>query len=263
MGDSKGRWEEPVSFLGWNEALERADIASSVKAQYRSAIARFLRYLQSIRSPATALRAKNYLAALEKQAGAYPQIATEALRWFFRSAMHSTALASGRAVARDRNDVSSIPQNRTRPLDSLGGSATPAGSSDRASAHVRLRTAGGKEAVAEQRPPSAGTPVLSGRPTELSRIPQKESVSIPTRLDRHIPAAAAEDLGNSPEEQALIRACRERGFLWRTEETYRRWLEQFAAFIRPKQVATAGMENIEAFLSNLATQRRATPRSMR
>ena len=38
-----------------------------------------------------------------------------------------------------------------------------------------------------------------------------------------VPPAAAADLGAEPWERALIKAARERGFLWRTEETYRGW----------------------------------------
>jgi hypothetical protein len=37
------------------------------------------------------------------------------------------------------------------------------------------------------------------------------------------PQLAANDLGSAPWERALIRAARERGFLWRTEQAYREW----------------------------------------
>ncbi len=67
------------------------------------------------------------------------------------------------------------------------------------------------------------------------------------------------DLGSSPWEIALIRACRERGFLWRTESTYREWLHRFERFLPDKKTPlTAAAEEVGAFLSFLAVERRCS-----
>jgi integron integrase len=61
----------------------------------------------------------------------------------------------------------------------------------------------------------------------------------------------------------LIGTCRRHNFLWRTEETYRRWGTLFAKFIAPRAVETSGAAEIESFLSMLATQQRASPATQR
>lgn len=73
------------------------------------------------------------------------------------------------------------------------------------------------------------------------------------------PPPAAEDLGSQPWERDLIKAIRERGFLWRTEQTYRDWAVRFARFIAPRSPYAASAEEVEAFLSALAVQGRASP----
>ena len=73
------------------------------------------------------------------------------------------------------------------------------------------------------------------------------------------PPPAASDLGATPWEQALIKASRERGFLWRTEQTYREWAVRFARFIAPRSPYAAAGEEVAAFLSALAVQGRASP----
>jgi len=70
---------------------------------------------------------------------------------------------------------------------------------------------------------------------------------------------AARDLGQSPWEATLIRACRERGFLWRTETTYREWVGRFAAFLTPPRVVeVADSSDVGGFLSYLAVERRCS-----
>ena len=73
------------------------------------------------------------------------------------------------------------------------------------------------------------------------------------------PPPAASDLGTTPWEQALIKASRERGFLWRTEQTYREWAVRFARFIAPRSPYAASGEEVAAFLSALAVEGRASP----
>lgn len=74
-----------------------------------------------------------------------------------------------------------------------------------------------------------------------------------------VPPLAARDLGGPDWERDLIKAARERGFLWRTEETYRAWAARFARFIAPRSPYAATAEDVAAYLSELAVQQRASP----
>jgi integron integrase len=90
------------------------------------------------------------------------------------------------------------------------------------------------------------------------------SEPIPARVRRSdTPAPAAADLGGPEWERRLIAACRERGFQWRTEETYRMWAVRFAEFIKPGSPATAGAQEVSAFLSMLAVEQRASASTQR
>lgn len=73
-----------------------------------------------------------------------------------------------------------------------------------------------------------------------------------------MPTLAAEDLGGPEWEQALVLAIRKRGFLWRTERTYRDWGLRFAAFIAPRGMRTAAGPEVAAFLTDLAVKRRCS-----
>lgn len=77
------------------------------------------------------------------------------------------------------------------------------------------------------------------------------------------PPPAASDLGASPWERDLIKAIRERGHLWRTEQTYREWAVRFARFIAPRSPYAASGEEVAAFLSALAVEGRASPSSQK
>jgi integron integrase len=77
------------------------------------------------------------------------------------------------------------------------------------------------------------------------------------------PPAAAGDLGDGDWEQALVRAIRQRGFLWRTEQTYRGWAKQFADFVRPRTPLMCGGGEVAAFLSRQAVERRASVSTQR
>jgi integron integrase len=74
-----------------------------------------------------------------------------------------------------------------------------------------------------------------------------------------LPPAAAGDLGDTDWERALIGAIRRKGFLWRTEQTYRGWAKRFAEFLSPKSPGAAGGDDVAAFLSALAVEQRAAP----
>ncbi len=71
------------------------------------------------------------------------------------------------------------------------------------------------------------------------------------------PPLAATDLGGADWERDLIRAVRRKGFLWRTEQTYRMWGARFAQFLLPRSPYSANGDDVAAFLSRLAVEGRA------
>jgi integron integrase len=109
-----------------------------------------------------------------------------------------------------------------------------------------------REGLRQQRGPAvASGHDASGSVTSLA-------ITRPT-LRAMEPPPAASDLGNVPWERDLIKTVRERGFLWRTEQTYREWAVRFARFIAPRSPYAASGEDVAAFLSALAVQGRASP----
>lgn len=67
------------------------------------------------------------------------------------------------------------------------------------------------------------------------------------------------DLGGPGWEQALVRALRMDGKLWRTEETYRGWARRFAFFIQPVLPEAARGAEVKAFLGDLAVRQKVAP----
>ncbi|MEO7600383.1 MAG: phage integrase N-terminal SAM-like domain-containing protein, partial [Opitutus sp.] len=88
-----------------------------------------------------------------------------------------------------------------------------------------------------------------------------DAVDVPKRpaLRSVVPPLAGSDLGGADWERDLIRAVRSKGFLWRTEETYRAWSARFAQFLRPRSPYAATAEDVGAFLTTLAVKQRAMP----
>jgi hypothetical protein len=76
---------------------------------------------------------------------------------------------------------------------------------------------------------------------------------------RSLPARAAADQGGADWERDLVAAVRRRGFLWRTERTYRDWAKRFADYLRPRSPYAATGEDVAGFLSVLAVRQRASP----
>lgn len=75
---------------------------------------------------------------------------------------------------------------------------------------------------------------------------------------RQVPPLAKEDLGGADWERDLIAALRGKGFLWRTEKTYRAWAHRFAEHLRPRSPYAADGSDVAGFLSRLATEQRAS-----
>lgn len=132
----------------------------------------------------------------------------------------------------------------------------------------------GRRAGAERSPPIAasdpaaepkGSALEATRSTSAPALPNGVPGSAtpaawpqPARRPMEPPPAAG-DLGAEPWEKDLIRAIRERGFLWRTEQTYREWAVRFARFIAPRSPYAVSGNEVADFLSALAVQGRASP----
>lgn len=114
---------------------------------------------------------------------------------------------------------------------------------------------------------AAKTPDVSA-PSSRPHGPSKGR-SLPTASAGHgglrpmQPKPARDDLGGLAWEQTLIKTMRLRGLLWRTEYTYRRWAQRFAHYIAPKSPYAADGKEVEAFLSDLAAQGRASASAQR
>ncbi|TSJ74747.1 integron integrase [Rariglobus hedericola] len=77
------------------------------------------------------------------------------------------------------------------------------------------------------------------------------------------PGPAAKDMGANDWERKLVEALRTKGMSWRTEETYRGWAVRFAKFIEPREPQAAGAGDVEAFLTDMAVQWRASASTQR
>jgi len=113
-----------------------------------------------------------------------------------------------------------------------------------------------KSAGAAGRPVNAG--VADGMAGGQSALRRDEGGGHPIRASGAVPPLAATDLGGADWERDLIKAVREAGFLWRTEETYRGWAARFARFIAPRSPYAAEGTDVAAFLSQLAVEFRAS-----
>ena len=126
--------------------------------------------------------------------------AREGLKWFYLAARAAEALAEIEELGGEsgiRKSEMGRRENLEAKIGNLESGISVQGS----------RSAGAGKA--------GGTPALPGRRGA-------------------VPLAAAKDLGGADWERDLIAAVRARGFLWRTEETYRAWAGRFADFLRPR-----------------------------
>ncbi|MEZ5277945.1 MAG: integron integrase [Opitutaceae bacterium] len=71
------------------------------------------------------------------------------------------------------------------------------------------------------------------------------------------------DRGATEWEKKLIRVCREKGHLWRTEQTYRGWAKRLVDFVAPMAPETIDREDVSRFLSEIAVSGRASQSSQR
>ncbi|CAM3147722.1 integron integrase [Rariglobus hedericola] len=100
-------------------------------------------------------------------------------------------------------------------------------------------------------------------PVEL-KVETAAAVPLPVKEQRAMePGPAAKDMGANDWERKLVEALRTKGMSWRTEETYRGWAVRFAKFIEPREPQAAGAGDVEAFLTDMAVQWRASASTQR
>ena len=233
----------PISFPGWKAALARAGFPPELREAHRRAIIIFLKFCKDAQTPASVASIRRHLAVSPDP------VAREALRWFYRTAPRGTEEEGSiqqSAESRELRDrTAQDDQSRRRsPLLRQGDGGLAAGETLTRSA----TGAGGDRGV---------NPLLPSRPENGPQEEEANASRLPLRGS--VPPAAARDLGGADWERDLIAAVRARGFLWRTEQTYREWAARFAEYLRPHSPYAATADDIGGFLSMLATQQRAMP----
>jgi len=245
--DQCGQNRELISFREWAGVLAgAAEIPAARRETYRDAIIAFLGFCKRQHAGASVILIKAYLAQVPEQARSG---AREALRWWYRAAQ-----GSGSAVASLAAFPAAYPPERGLAAVGTrqdGGRPTVDGAAKNQSTEpanedetlTRSPTTGGGAAACADGERQAGLAAAGYKGHRQAGVP---------------PPRAAADLGGPDWERDLIKACRERGFLWRTEETYRGWAGRFAAFLRTRSPYAAGKEEVGAFLSHLAVTQRAS-----
>ena len=215
--------------------------------------------------------------------------AREALRWWFRAATRSARRPAVEQEAAERREDTQRATDSDRPTTAgreltsddgrrraEGGGRTTDDGRRRAEPETGTRKADTQEPMERTETSGlAGRPAIPASPTPDAIRPEttaskldcadggpvlnqaysgKQHTSRPST-----PPLARDDLGSSEWERALIRESRERGFLFRTETTYREWAAKFATFLRPRTPQIATKEDVGAFLSKLAVTQRASP----
>ena len=219
-----GSERTPISFPSWKTVLTEAELSGEQKESFTREILTFLRLCKSRRAPVSVMLAKLYLADREKQG---PSPARQALRWF---------VTKGR----------SRPHPASKPTGTSGDAAS-SGKTRRAEVAADVGKVLPEQSV--NRGPGAG--------------PERDGSSFRSVRRSAAPPLARDDRGGSFWEERLIAECRQRGFLWRTEETYRMWAKRFADFIAPKTPQTASAVEVGAFLNELAVAQRASVSSQK
>jgi integron integrase len=234
----------PISFPQWKGVLASSALSPQLKAAFIREILSFLRHCKAAHEAATVEVAKQYLGWREQQSCGP---AREALRWFYREgrkAMSKEDQGSGFSDKSSGNDTGKVSPS---PSQGHPGARPPKREQDREDGMPPPGTPDGVEARRDYFANSA-TPASATQPGDRSgpRRPME-------------PPPAAQDLGDARWERDLIKACRKKGFLWRTEQTYREWSVRFARFIAPRSPYAASGEDVAAFLSSLAVEARASP----
>jgi integron integrase len=236
-----------------------AQLSFHEKRGHALAVFGFLRFCDERRLSYSIDAAKAFLSFFGRDEFKLLESNRAALRWFYRTVVRSNfdlrfssdeiQNASARfnevlsAGSRQENsdfgrvshltaDTKSPAPTYTQRREKTGGAGyTPRRQELPSAANQGLPIANGTLAKGSEVLPdelsNANTGKLDSAPSQVTRTQTTNEFS----SGRHTPGLAKDDLGSSDWENALIRACRERNFLWRTEEAYRRWLGDFAKFI--------------------------------
>ena len=215
------KWQderEAIRFPEWGEVLAQLKIGDEAKESVRHGVYAYLRWCKQKKTFACIATAKSYISDVEAQGN---NSGRPALRWFFDAAWNSKY-----GPSRAKQVLASVE---------------PLKESD------RKQATGAK--IAEREQAVVGTDVSERRPylSEFDRGSRGME-----------PGQASKDLGASDWERKLVEAARRRAFSWRTEETYRGWAVRFAKFIEPRKPWVADAADVQAFLTDMAVQWRAS-----
>jgi integron integrase len=259
--------KKPISFRGWQEALVASGESPSRQRIFKGEIMGFLRRCKQLHSPASVELAKQYLDGLPTQDG---NEARDALRWFVRAArLAAVEQSDGQTVEDGKAErlkaerlkaeggeaslLTSAATGAGKAVDGRWEDAEDGGEGKTGKTGGERRTEGPLAGARSHfHDGHDGPDTRSGPATSAGRRGYEGKGRLQT------PPLAADDTGASAWEQALIQAMRSRNFLWRTEETYRRWAGRFAQFIAPRSPYAAGTAEVGAFLDALALQQRAS-----
>jgi integron integrase len=219
-----------IQFPEWKVALAQAELAPGERERFRRAILSFLKRCKDRRAPASVILIREHLAETVDPA------ARTALEWFWRAGRGAKSAGKNKGGAIGGGAKADGASNAERPTLNAEGSG-----------EVRPVATKSALAVKAAGPGGPGANLGPG----------------PTPGRQAIPPQAALDRGGADWERELIAASRSRGFLWRTEETYREWGRRFAAFLVPRSPYLAEAEDVGAFLTELATAQRASPSTQR
>lgn len=186
----------PLSFPEWNTMLWRTHRAHA--RTYSRIIVEFLKFCRDHHAPASVELARMFLRNIEPEVA---ELAREALRWFVREAKQ---------------------RERARAELCLPRLGDPTGT--RESRIARAAPVEDRRSRASDTSELAPAAITTDSRPEVPRSTQPA-----TRIDRAAPPPlACTDLGGADWERDLVAAIRRKGFLWRTEQTYRAWAARFA-----------------------------------
>jgi integron integrase len=213
-----------IHFYRWSAVLARAHFAEDVKDRFRVQILAFLRHCSARGVIPSIASAKAYLAQLRVNSPETEATARAALRWWVRAAQTSPPDGESHSAARRNSASQLVSSERVKHTQDASALVMPSKTTDEPKPHRRQ-----------------------------SGLGSPRSIPLPAKLD----------VGREPWEALLIKACREHQFLWRTEETYRRWIEQYAKHVAPLDVRQAGAAHASSFLSMLAVDKKCSPATQR
>ncbi|OIR01842.1 tyrosine recombinase XerD [mine drainage metagenome] len=242
--DSVQSEQTPIDFRKWNEVLSQSTLAQETRLLTKLELVAFLRYCRDNHYRVTISRIRVYLHHLELQeamgvAWSPANQARVALRWFVKEARKTGSLTG---------------------MEGMGSWECGKLKAETLKSDIDCGERDGGERLKAEMKDFTGMKGMEGIGSGEAEGGKAGIGSLKAeRRGEEFQRPAARDLGANEWETALIKATRERGFLWRTEETYRRWLERFERFVAPDTPYKTGATELQAFLSELAVKQRASP----